>query len=232
MHKNFKLTILAFVLLLILPLSVFAHSGRTDANGCHTCRTNCEKWGLTYGEYHCHNKPTTIETKEARTKSKESANTQARNETLVSKPVPTETTQQTTVEEKFLVSRVIDGDTIELSNGKKVRYIGIDTPETVDPRKPVQCFGKEAKEANKNLVLNKVVILKKDVSETDKYGRLLRYVYLEDGTFVNLWLVKNGYAFVYTYPPDVSHSQEFLVAEQEARANKRGLWGNCNYKNK
>jgi endonuclease YncB( thermonuclease family) len=219
MHKNSKLTILIFIVSLILPLSVFAHSGRTDANGCHTNRKT--------GDYHCHNKPTTIEVKEARTEARESANTQAKTETLASKPIPTETIQQATVEEKFLVSRIIDGDTIELSNGKKVRYIGIDTPETVDPRKSVQCFGKEAKEANTNLVLNKVVILKKDVSETDKYGRLLRYVYLEDGTFVNLWLVKNGYASVYTYPPDVARSQEFLTAEQEARKNKQGLWGNC-----
>jgi endonuclease YncB( thermonuclease family) len=219
MHKKFKLIILAFVLLLILPLSVFAHSGRTDVNGCHANRKT--------GEYHCHNKPTTIDNKEARTESRESANTQARSETHTSKPLLTKTTQQTTVEEKFLISRIIDGDTIELSNGNKVRYIGIDTPETVDPRKPVQCFGKEAKEANKNLVLNKIVILKKDISDTDKYGRLLRYVYLEDGTFVNLWLVKNGYASVYTYPPDVVHSEEFLTVEQEARKNKQGLWGNC-----
>lgn len=227
MHRNFKLIILAFVLLLILPLSVFAHPGRTDAQGCHTCRTNCASWGLANGEYHCHNKPTTIETKEARTESRQSATTQARDETPISNSVKTGTIQQTTTEERFLVSRVVDGDTIELLNGKKVRYIGIDTPETVDPRKPVQCFGKEAKEANSNLVLNKVVILKKDVSETDKYGRLLRYVYLEDGTFVNLWLVKNGYAFVYTYPPDIAYSVEFVAAEREAKKNKLGLWNNC-----
>ncbi|MDD3434723.1 MAG: thermonuclease family protein [Candidatus Pacebacteria bacterium] len=227
MHKNFKLTILGFALLLILPVGVFAHPGRTDAQGCHTCRKNCSSWGLSDGEYHCHNTPTTIETKEARTEARQSATTQARDETPISNSVKTGTIQQTAIEEKALVSRIIDGDTIELLDGKKVRYIGIDTPETVDPRKAVQCFGKESKEANSNLVLNKVVILKKDVSETDKYGRLLRYIYLEDGTFVNLWLVKNGYAFVDTYPPDVAYSREFLMAEQEARQNKRGLWDNC-----
>ena len=215
MNKDFKLKIFIFALLFILPLNVFAHSGRTDANGCHTNRKT--------GEYHCHNAPTTITTKEARTKARISQKTEAKSESLIQKF----SRSQASTEEKFVVSRIVDGDTIQLSNGKKVRYIGIDTPETVDPRKPVQCFGKEAKEANKNLVLKRTVILKKDVSETDKYGRLLRYVYLEDGTFVNLWLVKNGYAFAYTYPPDVAHSQEFLVAEREARENKRGLWGNC-----
>lgn len=231
MHKNLKLTILAFVLLFVLPLDVFAHPGRTDAQGCHTCRKNCSSWGLTSGEYHCHNKPTTIETKEARTESRQSATTQARDETSISNSIKTGIIQQTATEEKVLVSRVIDGDTIELSNGKKVRYIGIDTPETVDPRKPIQCFAKEASNINKNLVLNKIVILKRDISDTDKYSRLLRYVYLEDGTFINLWLVKNGYAFVYTYPPDVGHSQEFLIAEREARENKRGLWSACQNKN-
>lgn len=227
MSRNFKLKILAFLFLLILPESVFAHPGRTDAQGCHICRKNCSYWGLTDGEYHCHNKPRTIETKRARIEARQLAALQARDETPVSTSLKTGTLPRNTTEEKALVSRVIDGDTIQLSNGKKVRYLAIDAPETVDPRKPVQCFGKEAKEANSNLVLNKIIILKKDVSETDKYGRLLRYVYLEDGTFVNLWLVKNGYAFVYTLPPNVAYSRDFLIAEQEARQNQRGLWGNC-----
>lgn len=78
------------------------------------------------------------------------------------------------------VVRVIDGDTIEIEGGDRVRYIGIDTPETVDPRKPVQCYGQEASNKNKELVEGKTVELEKDVSETDKYGRLLRYVWLGD----------------------------------------------------
>lgn len=93
----------------------------------------------------------------------------------------------------LLVTRVIDGDTIELENGKRVRYLGINTPESVDPRKPVECFGKEASFKNKELVLNKKVVLEKDISEIDKYGRLLRYVYV-DNIFVNLELIKQGYA--------------------------------------
>ena len=126
----------------------------------------------------------------------------------------------------LLVTRVIDGDTIELENGKRVRYLGINTPESVDPRKPVECFGKEASFKNKELVLNKKVVLEKDISEIDKYGRLLRYVYV-DNIFVNLELIKQGYAQVATYPPDVKYHDLFLEAEKEARENKRGLWGNC-----
>ncbi len=125
-----------------------------------------------------------------------------------------------------LVTRVVDGDTIEVG-GQKVRYIGVNTPETVDPRRPVQCFGHEASEFNKSLVEGRAVRLVRDISETDKYGRLLRYVYLEDGTFVNLALVSGGYAQVNTYPPDVAHAREFQSAQTEARAAGRGLWSSC-----
>lgn len=125
-----------------------------------------------------------------------------------------------------LVVRVIDGDTIEIEGGQKIRYIGIDTPETVDPRKPVQCFGVEASNRNKQLAEGKRVRLEKDVSETDKYGRLLRYVYI-DGTFVNLLLVKEGFAHSSTYPPDVKYQNQFVEAERIAREQKKGLWGAC-----
>lgn len=125
------------------------------------------------------------------------------------------------------VTRVIDGDTIQIQGGQKVRYIGIDTPETVDPRRPVQCFGRQASQKNKELLLDRVVRLEKDVSETDKFGRLLRYVYLPDGTFVNLQLVRQGFAQVATYPPDVAHEQEFIDAQRLAQQEKRGLWASC-----
>lgn len=125
-----------------------------------------------------------------------------------------------------LVTRVVDGDTIEIEGGQKVRYIGIDTPETVDPRKGVQCFGKEAAAKNRELVEGKRVRLEKDVSETDKYSRLLRYVYVGD-SFVNEILVKEGYAFSSTYPPDVKNQYLFTKAEKEAREASRGLWGSC-----
>ncbi len=128
--------------------------------------------------------------------------------------------------ESATVARVIDGDTVELEGGRKLRYIGIDTPETVDPRTPVQCFGVEAKEENKRLVDGKTVRLEKDVSETDKYGRLLRYVYVDD-LMVNDFLVRQGFAHASTYPPDVKYNQQLLEAEQEARENERGLWAEC-----
>lgn len=118
--------------------------------------------------------------------------------------------------------RVIDGDTIEIKDeaGKifKVRYIGIDTPEKGDP------YYKEATDANSSLVLNKQLRLEKDVSETDKYGRLLRYVYVGN-LFVNAYLVEEGYAQVSTYPPDVKYADYFLELQQQARDAGKGLWG-------
>ena len=124
------------------------------------------------------------------------------------------------------VIRVIDGDAIEIEDGQKVRYIGIDTPETVHPDKAVQCFGQEATDKNRKLVESKTVELEKDISETDKYGRLLRYVYVED-VFVNDYLVREGYAHASSYPPDVKYQDQFLQAEGEARQSNRGLWGSC-----
>ncbi len=124
------------------------------------------------------------------------------------------------------VVRVIDGDTIEVAiRGSlyKVRYIGIDTPETVHPQNPVEYFGKEATRKNRELVEGKIVRLEKDVSETDKYGRLLRYVWVDD-IFVNDYLVRQGYAYAYTYPPDVKYAEQFVQAQKEARENNRGLW--------
>ncbi|MFC1496298.1 thermonuclease family protein [Candidatus Margulisiibacteriota bacterium] len=123
----------------------------------------------------------------------------------------------------FMVKRVVDGDTIKLTNGEKVRYIGIDTPETKHPKKPVQYFGKEASEANKMLVEGKQVRLEFDVQKRDRYGRLLAYVYVDD-IFVNAWLVWNGYAQVSTYPPNVKYQEYFLKLQRVARKEKRGLW--------
>ena len=125
------------------------------------------------------------------------------------------------------VSRVIDGDTIELAGGEHLRYIGIDTPEDVDPRKPVQCFAAEAAKRNKELVEDKDVIFYKDISVRDTYGRLLGFVYLLDGVFVNKALVSEGYAFNYPYAPDISMAREFKSAEESARKLRLGLWAAC-----
>ncbi len=127
----------------------------------------------------------------------------------------------------FTVARVVDGDTIELADGTKVRYVGVNTPETHHPTKGVECFGKEAEAYNAALVVGKRVRLEKDVSETDRYGRLLRFVYLEDATFVNKKLIEDGYATVMTYAPDVAKSKEFVVAEAAAREAGLGLWKQC-----
>ena len=127
--------------------------------------------------------------------------------------------------QKVKVLRVIDGDTIELENGQKVRYIGIDTPETVDPRRDSQCFGKEASLYNKTLVEGKEIYLEKDISQTDRYGRLLRYIYLEEnGISINEQLVKEGYAVASSYPPDIKYQEKLRLTEQEARNNQKGLW--------
>lgn len=126
-----------------------------------------------------------------------------------------------------VVTRVVDGDTIELDTGQKVRYIGVDTPETVHPNKAVQCFGKEASAYNKQLVTGKKVRLVKDVSDTDRYARLLRYVYLEDGTFVNEVLITEGYARAATFPPDVRYSEQFAAQARQAQLSKLGLWSAC-----
>ncbi|HSX48202.1 MAG TPA: thermonuclease family protein [Candidatus Nanoarchaeia archaeon] len=132
----------------------------------------------------------------------------------------------------YPVKQVVDGDTIEVdSNGKTetVRLIGMDTPETKDPRKPVQCFGETAHQKTESLVGGKSVRLEADPldSDRDKYHRLLRYVYLPDGTFVNMELVKQGYAFAYTIFPN-SKLEGFKAAELQAREQNLGLWAGCN----
>jgi len=137
--------------------------------------------------------------------------------------------------ERILVTEVIDGDTIKVSSGQTVRLLGIDTPETKDPRRPVGCFGKEASNEVKSLLEGRKVLLEKDISDTDKYGRLLRYIYLpldpSTGSgkvlFVNDYLVREGFATVYTYPPDVKYNEQLREAESKAREGNKGLWGRC-----
>jgi len=129
------------------------------------------------------------------------------------------------------VVRVVDGDTIVIDRGRgneRVRYIGIDTPESVKPNTPVEFMAKEASAANEALVAGRDVVLERDVSDTDQHDRLLRYVWLREGdgwVFVNLELVRRGYAQVATYPPDVRWTETFLVAQREAREAGLGLWG-------
>ncbi|MCK4388293.1 MAG: thermonuclease family protein [Dehalococcoidia bacterium] len=119
--------------------------------------------------------------------------------------------------EDAVVTKVIDGDTIEIENGVRVRYIGIDTPEIGEH------YYLEATEANRQLVGGKRIQLEKDVEDKDEYGRLLRYVWV-DGIMVNAELVRLGYAYSYSYPPNLKYQAHFLQLEREAREQKRGLW--------
>ena len=130
-----------------------------------------------------------------------------------------------------VVVDVVDGDTIKVALDGAVqtlRYIGIDTPETVKPGSPVEWMGPEASAANHALVDGKTVYLERDVSETDRFGRLLRYVWLRETTgwlMVNEELVREGYAAAVTFPPDVRYEEVLRAAEREARDAGRGLWG-------
>lgn len=124
------------------------------------------------------------------------------------------------------VVNVVDGDTIKVETGETVRYIGIDTPETVHPAKPVQCYGKEASDKNTELVEGKIIELEKDMSEKDKYGRLLRYIWLGD-VLINEVLVREGFAQSSTYPPDVKYQDRFVEAQRLALGEKKGLWGSA-----
>jgi micrococcal nuclease len=127
------------------------------------------------------------------------------------------------------VESVTDGDTIRVRGGVRVRLIGIDTPETVDPRTSVQCFGPEASARMKaTLPPGTRVRLVYDVERLDRYGRTLAYVYRSsDGEFVNAAMVRDGYASAYTVPPNVDHADEFVALQREARDADRGLWGAC-----
>jgi len=129
------------------------------------------------------------------------------------------------------VERVVDGDTIRVrlaGRTERVRYIGIDTPESVKPGTPVQCYAKRASAANAALVAGQRVRLVGDVEQRDRYGRLLAYVYREpDGAFVNALLVRDGYARTMTIAPNVAHAPEFARLARTARAAGRGLWRAC-----
>jgi micrococcal nuclease len=133
---------------------------------------------------------------------------------------------------KTTVDRVIDGDTIVAKyNGQldRVRFIGMDTPETVDPDKPVGCYGKQASDYTKSLLPKGTPIrMQFDADHHDKYGRLLAYIYRDsDDMFVNAQLVRQGYATVLTIPPNVEHVDEFTQLAAQARQQNLGLWSAC-----
>ncbi|MFH1564934.1 MAG: thermonuclease family protein [bacterium] len=162
--------------------------------------------------------------------------------------VPEILNQQKSIEQKteennnqtqyYKVIKIIDGDTIAVDidgNSETIRLIGINTPETKDPRKPVECFGIEASNKAEELLAGQLIELEKDETqdERDKYGRLLRYVKTKDGLFYDLEIIKQGYGYEYTYNIPYKYQKEFKEAENYARENKLGLWadGACGMEN-
>ena len=127
------------------------------------------------------------------------------------------------------VRRVVDGDTLEVAGGERVRLIGVDTPETVDEDRPVGCFGKEASRFTASVVPpGTPVRLVGDAEQRDRYGRLLAYVYRQsDGLFVNAELLRRGFALLLTIPPNIAHTDEFAVLARQAREGSQGLWAAC-----
>ncbi len=228
-----KYFFLFFLTLFLLSSSpVLAHPGRTDSSGCHTCRTNCPSWGLSYGEYHCHNGGTS--SGESNVVPIIQTNTPAPTRVPTLKPTPTPYIETDMDKKKmFKVIKVIDGDTFDISiRGKteRVRLLAIDTPESVDPRMPVQCFSKEATVKLQSLINNKFIKLIDDRAQgnRDKYKRLLRYAY-DNNLFINREMVVQGYAFSYKQYP-TKYLKEFNELEKQAREKNIGLWSSkCNY---
>jgi micrococcal nuclease len=241
MKKEYKENRMKSVVTILFALIFFASV--PDSSGCHTCRTNCSSWGLSYGEYHCHGGGT-VNPPVQNIQPIQQQVIQQPTSTPYILPIPTYTPIptltptpkskyiETEMDKKkmFLVTSVVDGDTIKTNiRGKieTIRLLGIDTPETVDPRKAVQCFGKEASNKMKALVTGKYIKLIDDRTQgnRDKYGRLLRYLY-DGNLFINAEMVKQGYAFSYKQYP-TKYLDEFNKLEKQARENNLGLWKSC-----
>lgn len=215
--KNFSLLTLIscfIILLLSSPPSLLAHGGGLDSLGCHHDRK--------HGGYHCHRGPLAGQYFNSKAEAEEAMNLSRDNPKppTQQKENPKETKEK--VEHRTVI-RVVDGDTIVLDGNEKVRLIGVDTPETKHPRKPIEYFGKEASAFTTKMAEGKKVRIEYDWQRLDKYGRTLAYVYLEDGTFLNAEIVKQGYGHAYTRFP-FKYLEEFRQYEREARENNRGLW--------
>ena len=219
MDRKVNFAVLSVLLLMSAVLFydlAHTHSGRTDANGGHYNRKT--------GEYHYHNSGN-------RSRSRLSTN---RTTSRINTTKTTAASMMSYPTEFFIgdtaypVTRIIDGDTVEIRYGGKltsVALIGVDTPETVHPQKPVEPYGKEATTFIRNLLLGESVYLRFDGDKTDKYGRMLAYLYrAPDGLFVNLEIVRQGYGKVYTVFP-FKHKSVFQHYSGQAQQARRGLWG-------
>jgi endonuclease YncB( thermonuclease family) len=234
--KNLLVIIVALFSFLLLTPNVDAHPGRTDSSGGHNCRV-----GACAGTYHYHNggsapvvqAPVEQAPVYVAPTSTYIAPTRKPYIAPTKTPTPTKVPYKETAQDKlklFKVVSIVDGDTIKVNvrgNIESVRLLGIDTPETVDPRKPVQCFGKEASNKMNSLVAGKFVKLIDDRSQgqRDKYKRLLRYAYV-DKVFINKEMVAQGYATSYKQYP-TKYLNEFNKLEVNAREKQLGLWKAC-----
>src|SRR5918992_1413577 len=225
------LLLFAFVFLFVVSLAE-AHPGKTAADGCHYCRTNCDAYGVPWNERHCHGggsapvQSAPVVEQPVQQQQVVQKPTSAPIILPTRKPTPTPYIESDSDKKKmFLVTEVIDGDTIRVKvrgKSESVRLLAIDTPETKDPRKPVQCFGNEATKKMQAFVSGKYVKLVDDKAQgnRDKYQRLLRYVY--DGkTFINREMVAQGFAFSYKQYP-TKYLNEFNKLEQVAREKNLG----------
>ena len=204
MRRDASLKITAIFITLFLPLNFTGHGGGLDSLGCHHDHKQ--------GGYYCHRGPLADRSFPSESRSPGSV--------LRSR----QPTRQKASEAQWRnVIRVVDGDTIILGGKERVRLIGVDTPETVDPRRPVQYFGKEASAFTKRMVKGNRVRLEYDRTRKDRYGRTLAYVYLENGTHLNAEIVKQGYGHAYTQFP-FRYLEEFRRYEREAREAGIGLW--------
>lgn len=206
--------ILVLAVSLFSPMLILAHPGGLDKLGCHTCKKNCSQYGLKDGEYHCHNN--------------QPSNTE--------KSRKADQSQKTIIETTGVVSSVYDGDTIYVMVNRKrykIRLIGIDAPEINDKRVSTKCLAKESKKYLEKFIKGKSIVLKSDSlsEDQDKYKRLLRYIYLKNGTSVNEEMIKNGYARAYTIYP-FQHTEEFGDFENQARESRLNIWGGSSCFNK
>jgi len=199
---------LAIGVFLFIPALAFAHGGGLDADGCHM--------DYTHGEYHCHRGPRRDQPFDSRAQMLDG---------VANKPSPLSAADPAAYR---TVTRVVDGDTLVLDGSQTIRLIGVDTPETVHPDKPVERFGKEAAAFTTRMAAGQRVWLKLDpgnkaIGHTDRYGRTLAYVYLPDGLLLNREIIRQGYGHVYAGYPFL-YRDDFRAAERAAREQRRGLW--------
>jgi len=138
---------------------------------------------------------------------------------------------------RYLVSEVIDGDTIRLADSRDIRYIGIDTPETAKGEKEDECYAQKAKELNKELVLGKEVILEFDINEMDRFGRYLAYVYADaknpkEEVFINQYLLEQGAGIFFLDTVNLKYQDELIKAAEKGHEEKKGMWNDCALDNK